>query len=868
MNSEPSDQMASKNDQMILVDDILIVEDEIPILQLLSQFLAQAGYKVRQAERPQMAIDSALAKPPALILLDVRMTGMDGFEVCKRLKQDERTREVPVIFISALQDVQDKVQGFEAGGVDFISKPFQEEEVLARVRTHMELRNMQLNLERMVAKRTAEVIEGEQRFRATFEQAAVGIAHVSLEGRFLRINRKFCDIVGYSEEEMLSQSFQDITHPDDLDTDLEYVRQVLNGEIENYSLDKRYYRKDGSTVWVNLTVSSVFDRGGSPNYFVSVVKDISERKQAEDDLHQSRDFLEHLIAAVPDATFSVKIPERTINWANDSFDVMGYEPEEYVGQTTEKYYSNPEDYDAVGKLQREAIRKGDDMISTEVMVLRKDGRVIPAELTATFYREGGKLSQITAFVRDISERKLAEEKLVKSEAKYRSLVDNSMVGVFESTTDGRFTFANDAMARVFGFDSPEQMIARGSLERWKDIKDRERMLAELQKHGRVSNFEAEVVTRTGRHIHVLFSAKQLGDRISGMLMDITERKQAEIELKEAYTEIEQLQIQLQAESAYLQEEIKLEHNFENIIGQSEELKYVLHRVEMVAPSDSTVILLGETGTGKELIARAIHQLSSRNKRPLMKVNCAALPGELIESELFGREKGAFTGATTTQIGRFELADKSTLFLDEIGELPLELQAKLLRVLESGEFERLGNPRMLHSNARIITATNRDLEAEMRNKRFREDLWYRLKIFPITIPPLRDRVEDVPLLVDHFVQLFSRKMGKKPTSLKITKSSMQALQSYPWPGNVRELMHVVESALIASEKNKLHFDLPKTADAATRKLKTFEEMEREYVLEVLKAKNWKIEGRDSASSILGLPPSTLRARIRKLGLKRP
>jgi len=848
--------------------DILIVDDETANLKMLKELLNLEGYQVRPTDHPQLAIDSALAQPPALILLDVKMPEMDGYEVCKRLKQDDRTCYIPIIFISALQDVQDKVKGFEAGGVDFIAKPFQAEEVLARVRTHMELRNMQLNIEGMVAKRTAEVKESEQRFRVTFEQAAVGIAHVSLEGRFLRINKKFCDIVGYSEGEMLTLNVEDITHPDDLDTDLEYVRQVLHGEIETYSMDKRYYRKDGSIVWVNLTVSLVFDRAGSPNYFVSVVKDISERKQAEDALRQNRDFLEHLISAVPDAIFSIKIPKRTINWANDSFEVLGYEPGEFIGQSTKKYYANPEDYDAVGRLQQDAIRKGDDMISTEVMVVRKDGRIIPAELTATYYREEGKLSQITALIRDISERKQAEEKLVKSEAKYRSLVDNSIVGVFESTTDGRFTFANDANAQMFDFDSPEQMIVHGSVELWNDIEDRERMRAELQKHGRVSNFEAEAVTRTERHIHVLFSAKQIDDRISGMVMDISDRKQAEIELKEAYTEIEQLQIQLQAESAYLQEEIKLEHNFENIIGQSGELKYVLHRVEMVAPQDSTVILLGETGTGKELIARAIHQLSSRNKRPLMKVNCAALPGELIESELFGREKGAFTGATTTQIGRFELADKSTLFLDEIGELPFELQAKLLRVLESGEFERLGSPRMLHSDARIITATNRDLEAEIRKGRFREDLWYRLKIFPITVPPLRDRTEDTPLLVNHFVQLFSRKMGKKAASLKITKSSMQALQSYPWPGNVRELMHVVESALITSEKNKLHFDLPKTADAATRKLKTFEEMEREYVLEVLKAKNWKIEGRDSASSILGLPPSTLRARIRKLGLKRP
>ena len=344
-------------------------------------------------------------------------------------------------------------------------------------------------------------------------------------------------------------------------------------------------------------------------------------------------------------------------------------------------------------------------------------------------------------------------------------------------------------------------------------------------------------------------------------IDITPRKMAEIRLRRAYDEIDKLKNQIEAESDYLQEEIKLEHNFENIIGQSETLKYVLHRVEMVAPQDSTVIILGETGTGKELIARALHQLSLRNKRPLLKVNCAALPAELIESELFGREKGAFTGATTTQVGRFELANKSTLFLDEIGELPLELQAKLLRVLEGGEFERLGSPRTLHSDARIITATNRDLEEEVRKKRFREDLWYRLKIFPITIPPLRDRTEDIPLLVDYFVQLFSRKMGKQAASLKITNPSMQALQAYPWPGNVRELKHVVESALITSEKNKLHFDLPKTADVATRKLHTFEEMEREYILDVLKATNWKIKGRDSASAILGLPSSTLRHRIK-------
>jgi len=286
----------------------------------------------------------------------------------------------------------------------------------------------------------------------------------------------------------------------------------------------------------------------------------------------------------------------------------------------------------------------------------------------------------------------------------------------------------------------------------------------------------------------------------------------------------------------------------------------------VRSMDSPVLLMGETGTGKELIARALHQLSPCGKRALVKVNCAALPRELIESELFGREKGAFTGATTTQPGRFELAKGSTLFLDEIGELPLELQAKLLRVLESGEFERLGSSRTLQSDARVIAATNRVLEEEVRKGRFRDDLWYRLKVFPITVPPLRERQEDIPLLVKWFVDQLARKMGKRAT--EISKHTMQMLQSYPWPGNVRELKHAVESALITSQGDRLNFELPKIEDAALSDFKSFEEMECDYILRILKAKNWKIGGKDSAASILGMPPSTLRSRMKKLGLKKP
>ena len=275
------------------------------------------------------------------------------------------------------------------------------------------------------------------------------------------------------------------------------------------------------------------------------------------------------------------------------------------------------------------------------------------------------------------------------------------------------------------------------------------------------------------------------------LEELVEKRTAD--LQEALTEIQQLKDQLQAENIYLREEIRLEHNFDNIIGQSGRLKEVLFNVEQVAPTDTTVLILGETGTGKELIARAIHNTSPRKDRPLVKVNCAALPAYLIESELFGHEKGAFTGATTKQIGRFELANGATIFLDELGELPLELQAKLLRVLQDGEFERLGSPRTIKVDVRVIAATNRDLETEVRTGRFRQDLYYRLSVYPLSVPPLGERPDDIPLLVQAFVQKFNKKLGKQIET--IPQNTMDVLQRYTWPGNVRELENVIERAIV-------------------------------------------------------------------------
>ncbi|MEE4603396.1 MAG: sigma-54 dependent transcriptional regulator, partial [Desulfobacteraceae bacterium] len=466
--------------------DILIVDDEMPNLKLLSELLDREGYQVRPANKPQLAIDSALGQPPKLILLDVRMPDMDGYEVCKRLKQNARTSDIPIIFISALQDVQDRIRGFEAGGVDFITKPFQEEEVLARVRTHIELRNLQLNLEETVAKRTAEVVK--------------------------------------------------------------------------------------------------------------------------------------------------------------------------------------------------------------------------------------------------------------------------------------------------------------------------------------------------------------------------------------------LKNQIEQENIYLRQEIEVKHKHEEIIGNSEPVRSMLSSVEQVADTDSTVLILGETGTGKELLARAIHNLSPCKDRQMVTLNCAALPATLLESELFGREKGAYTGAMTRQIGRFEIADGSTFFLDEIGEMALEVQAKLLRVLQEGQFERLGNPETIRVNVRIIASTNRDLARSVAEGRFREDLYYRLNVFSITVPPLRDRIEDIPLLVWAFIKEFEKPMGKAIE--KIQQKSMDALKRYPWPGNIRELKNVIENAMIISNDRILKLKPLADLSPNLQKDLKLEVVERNHIIDVLNQTSWRVSGQKGAADLLGLKRTTLESRMKKLGIARP
>jgi len=395
----------------------------------------------------------------------------------------------------------------------------------------------------------------------------------------------------------------------------------------------------------------------------------------------------------------------------------------------------------------------------------------------------------------------------------------------------------------------------------------EELLARVETHLTLQHLQKQIEAQNAQ---LQRSHDELEERVRERTVDLaTVNEQlvaSEKALQERLREIEQLKARLERENIYLHEEIKLLSEHSDVVGQSQAMKKVLAEVEQVAKTESTVLILGETGTGKELLARSIHRLSRRGDRPLVTVNCASLPPTLIESELFGREKGAYTGALTKMVGRFEIADGSTLFLDEIGEIPLELQSKLLKVLEEGNFERLGSTKTLHVDVRIIAATNRDIAREAKEGRFRTDLYYRLNVFPIMIPPLRERPEDIPLMVWAFVKEFQKKMGKEIEN--ISKKSMESLQSYPWPGNVRELRNVLEHAMIVTSGKTLVVQAPKLTSLETSDVRNLEDIERRHIVSVLERNGWRVGGKGGAAEVLGLKRSTLYSKMKKLGINRP
>jgi PAS domain S-box-containing protein len=498
---------------------------------------------------------------------------------------------------------------------------------------------------------------------------------------------------------------------------------------------------------------------------------------------------------------------------------------------------------------------------------------------------------IAALLVERRSRLRAEAEVREAEHRYRTVAEFTYDWEYWRRPDASFAYVSRSCLRTTGYEAAEFERRPSLLDELVVEEDRPRWQAHRKSvlaNALPSHLEFRIRDADGRRRwidHVCSPVTGEGGSslgVRGSNRDITERKEAEEELRTALAEIERLRERLEADNTYLREQVEPGPGFEGIIGRSDMLRYVISKVQQVAPTSSTVLLQGETGVGKELVAHALHSLSPRGARPLVKLNCAALPPSLVESELFGHEKGAFTGAVAQRKGRFEIADGSTLFLDEIGELPLELQAKLLRVIQDGEFERVGGTTTLKADVRLVAATNRRLDEEVKAGRFREDLWYRLNVFPVTMPPLRQRREDVPQLVQHFVEKHCRKLGRP--LLQVSQGTLRDLQAHDWPGNVRELEAVIERAVITSTGPALRVGDERgpgapgrSADAAgpvaaagasAGGARTLSDLERDHIVATLEQTYWRLEGESGAAALLGMNPSTLRSRMRKHGIRRP
>ena len=489
---------------------------------------------------------------------------------------------------------------------------------------------------------------------------------------------------------------------------------------------------------------------------------------------------------------------------------------------------------------------------------------------------------IAALLTNRVQRRRAQASLERAEERYRTVAEYAADVAFWIRPDGTFAYVSPSSLQLTGYEGAEFLGRRELMTELVIEADRstwESQLALATGGKRTVTFECRIRTKNGEVRWtdvvagpVVSGARDLGVR--GSMRDTTARKQSEEELRRALEDNRQLRAQLEVDNAYLREEARA--GMEGILGHSEVMTSVATRVRQVASTPSTVLLLGETGVGKSLLAQVIHDQSPRRARPLVTLNCAAIPPTLVESELFGHEKGAFTGAAARRLGRFEIADGGTLFLDEIGELPLELQGKLLRTVQDREFERVGSNATIKADIRLIVASNRDLNAEVKAGRFRQDLWYRISIFPITVPPLRERREDIPVLTAHFVQKHCRKLGRP--LLEVSRATMATLQAHSWPGNVRELENAIERAVILSRSRwaEISVDAPPgnlTSAIPFRERQLtggrvrMEDLQREHILATLEEVHWRVEGTNGAAEILGMKPNTLRSLMRKLGILR-
>ncbi|MBK9018174.1 MAG: sigma 54-interacting transcriptional regulator [Saprospiraceae bacterium] len=626
-------------------------------------------------------------------------------------------------------------------------------------------------------------------------------------------------------------------------------------EAGQVSVDTEHITANGDTVPAKLR--GVLLEVEGQKYCQAIVE--GDLTESQEDLFLARFCLDNVKEMITWVS-----PEGRIFYANKAVrEQLGYSAEELNGMklvemepglTQEEWLREWEEVKTVGSLMRETVRR------------TKSGEEIPVELSLHYMNYNGREYKM-AFVRDIRNRKAREEDIKLS----FDTINQSPDLVFWLNEHGGFRYFNDTFANVTGYSRAdiEQMKV---LDFFPDFDEKEFKKGwEALRKGKVLSNELSITCKDGSKMLVESNVKLINfegkEFFIMVLRDITERKKQELELKAQLKENRELQLKLSQENIILKEEIQLEQGFNNIISRSPKYKPVLRQIGQVAGTTATVLILGETGTGKELLAKAIHSLSDRADFPLMKLNCGALPENLIESELFGHEKGAFTGAFQRKQGRFEIADKGTLFLDEIGELPLSLQTKLLRVLQEGAFERLGSTETLKVDVRIIAATNRLLEEMVEKGAFREDLYYRLNVFPIMNIPLRERKEDIRPLVRHFIEKYNHQLGRNLE--EVPETVMRELEEYEFPGNVRELENLIERAVILSPGKKLAANFQfKTAKSGKKvDFKSMEDLQRDHILEALRRTKGKVTGPGGAAEILGMNDKTLYSRMMKFNIGR-
>lgn len=604
-------------------------------------------------------------------------------------------------------------------------------------------------------------------------------------------------------------------------------------------------------------------------------------KKQKDTNELQKNKLIKLLTAVEQSSNSIVITDvhGNIEFTNAKFTaVSGYAASEVLGKTANFLKSGFHSEEFYKKIWQ-TISAGRTW-SGEFKNKAKNGDFFWEQATITPVKDAnGTVINYLAVKEDISELKKTTLTLIESQ---NNLVEAQRIAGISSFKVDLKTESGTVSPNFYEIveaDSKEKL----TLENWRTVvhpDDKEnniKVLNDCIQLGKKYDLIFRIITRRTKHLKWIHGCGEIiyekGEPafFVGTLQDITKEKNAEIELENSLKEIKQLKKQLETENVLLKEEISLSFNYENLVYASAEISDILTQVEQVANTDATVLILGETGTGKELIAKAIHNTSSRKNSPLIRVNCAAIPAELLESELFGHLKGSFTGAVKDRIGKFQLADGGTLFLDEIGEMPLELQPKLLRAIQEGEIEPIGSARVIKLNLRIIAATNRELDKEVKANRFRQDLYFRLNVFPITVPPLRDRIEDIPVLVDYFLNKYCTKYLKNINS--ISKHALQQMKIYNWPGNVRELENVVERAVITAENNKLllpdfDFKIPTQLEKSNNSKLSLDEVQSNHIIKILNQTDWKISGKDGAAALLDMKVSTLRDRMTKLGIKTP